>query len=125
MIGRWRWPRNNHHLRQGELAEQQAYHYLLGQGLTLLARNFRTRRGEIDLIMEQGETLVFVEVRFRTSDQFGGAAASVDRHKRQRLIAAAKAYLQQQRRELQPCRFDLVALSAENPLEWIQNIIED
>src|SRR4051812_3764951 len=78
--------------RSGERAEAIAAQYLVAQGLVIVARNYRTRRGEIDLIARDGDTLVFVEVRMRSRADFGGAAASVTLAKRERWIAAALAY---------------------------------
>ena len=72
----------------GDQAEDLACQYLLGQGLQLLSKNFRTRRGEIDLIMKDNSCIVFVEVRFRRSEAFGGAAASITAKRCQRLAAA-------------------------------------
>jgi putative endonuclease len=82
-------------IEQGQQAEQQAAEFLTQQGLTPLQRNYRCRSGEIDLIMRGREGLVFVEVRFRRHMSFGGAAASVDRNKQQKLLRAAQHYLQQ------------------------------
>ncbi|MFX7820786.1 YraN family protein, partial [Acinetobacter baumannii] len=75
--------------------EDAALVYLQQQGLRLLERNWRCKAGEIDLIMQDDATLVFVEVRRRKNDRFGGAAASVTWHKQQKLIRAAQWYLQQ------------------------------
>ena len=90
-----------------------------------LERNYHTRRGEIDLILldqtREGETLVFVEVRYRDGEGYGGAAASVDRHKQRRLAAAAAAYLQAHpERAEQPCRFDVVADEG-GEIHWIRD----
>jgi putative endonuclease len=107
----------------GRRAENAACRFLLEQGLKLVQRNYRGRCGEIDLVMEQGATLVFVEIRYRRGDRFGGAEETVDRRKRARLISAASDYLQHhpgaQRR---PSRFDVVALVADREghrLRWI------
>ncbi|HEY9147442.1 MAG TPA: YraN family protein [Gammaproteobacteria bacterium] len=112
----------------GRHAEQLAERYLGGKGLRLLARNYRCRGGEIDLIMSDGDSLVFVEVRYRKHQHFGGAAASVDRRKQQRLILAAQYYLQQTRSSSLPCRFDVVAISPgghDGPrIEWLTNAFE-
>ena len=70
----------------GQAAEQAACSYLTRHGLTLIARNFHARQGEIDLIMLDKDTLVFVEVRFRSRQDFGDAAASVTRSKQQKII---------------------------------------
>jgi putative endonuclease len=82
--------------------------------------NFRCRFGEIDLIMHDGATLVFVEVRLRSNQKFGGAAASVTSAKQGRITRAAQIYLQQQSREM-ACRFDVVLLDGERNIEWIKN----
>ena len=91
-------------------------------GLEIVARNYRTRFGEIDLIARDGETLVFVEVRLRSSDRFGGAAASVDGHKRARIISAAQHFLSRLGRN-PPCRFDVVTLDGGSPT-WIRAAFE-
>lgn len=97
--------------RLGEAWEELACRHLQQAGLSLLARNFQTRFGEIDLVMRDRDVLVFVEVRYRASARFGGSAGSITPGKRQRLGTAAGQFLQG-RRELAdlPCRFDLVAI---------------
>lgn len=109
----------------GARAEALAAEYLERQGLTLLERNFRTRRGEIDLVMREGAVLVFVEVRLRTNAAYGGAAASITSRKQARLVAAAQVYLARLGRE-PPCRFDAVLLDALAPdrIAWERNIVE-
>lgn len=109
---------------RGEQAESAAANYLLGQGLSLKARNYRCRLGEIDLICGDGEVLVFVEVRYRRSNTYGGALASVDRRKQEKLVAAAQHYLAHHRLHHLPCRFDVVAVNAQNnrlEFDWLQN----
>lgn len=93
--------------RRGEEAEERAVHYLARQGLEVLARNYRTRLGEVDVIAREGTTLVFVEVRTRASAAWGGAAASVDARKQRRVVAAARHYLARLGAE-PACRFDVV-----------------
>jgi putative endonuclease len=110
-------------MTRGAQAEQQALDYLLAQGLRLVERNFRCRGGEIDLIMREGEQLVFVEVRYRRSARYGGALASVDRRKQGRLITAALHYLQRHR-TAGATRFDVVALEGETPVQWVRNAFE-
>jgi putative endonuclease len=113
----------------GDAAERAAEGYLIKHGLILVARNFRTRFGEIDLIMRDGEVLVFVEVRMRSSKNkgkdFGGAAASISAPKQARLVAAAQQYLMQFKHP-PACRFDALLLGDTQALEveWIQNAIE-
>ena len=108
--------------RLGRLGEDRALSHLERQGLTLVERNFLCKVGEIDLIMQQRGSLVFVEVRRRAAAGFGGAAASVTPAKRRRLVNAAQYYLLRYPTP-PPCRIDLVAIDDET-LSWIQNIIE-
>jgi len=100
--------------------ERLACAYLGSRGLRLLERNYRCRRGEIDLVMREADTLVFVEVRFRASSRFGTPAETVDLQKQRRLAAAASHYLQQNPNNL-PCRFDVIALSGANRIDWIRS----
>lgn len=106
----------------GVQAERWAAHYLQQQGLKLVVQNYRSRSGEIDLIMKDGEALVFVEVRLRSNPNFGGAAASIDRRKQQRIIHTAQHYLATLA-VLPACRFD--ALLLEDPqglnVQWLKN----
>ncbi len=105
----------------GALAEDAAADFLTGRGLRLLARNYHCRFGEIDLIMTEGHTLVFVEVRYRRSKSFGGAVESITAAKREKLLRAARHYLAALK-EFPACRFDAVLLSGDTKeLEWIQN----
>ena len=90
----------------GQRAENQAARFLEQRGLTVLARNYRCRGGEIDLVCRDGDTTVFVEVRLRTRQDFGGAAASITAAKQARLILAARHWLA--RHGETPCRFDAV-----------------
>ena len=112
-------------LLAGARGEETAAQYLEAQGLSIIARNFRTRRGELDIIARDGMTLVFVEVRVRTSSAFGGAAASITGAKRARMIAAAGAYLCRLGRE-PPCRFDAILIDGAQgaKLTWERNILE-
>jgi putative endonuclease len=106
---------------RGRHAEDQAALYLQQQGLKVVARNYRCRFGEIDLIARDGKTLVFVEVRMRASDQFGGAAASITAGKRHKLLRAARHYLAGATR-LPACRFDaLLVNGTDNSMEWLKN----
>ena len=102
----------------GSEAEERAARFLASRGIEIVTRNFRTRFGEIDLVARDGETLVFVEVRLRTHEGFGGAAASIDGSKRTRIVAAARQYLARLAGE-PPCRFDVVTLDGERP-RWIR-----
>lgn len=106
--------------RIGAAAEELAARHLLAQGLRIIERNFRVRGGEIDLIAKDGKTLVFVEVRLRSRGDFGGAAASITAQKQQRIILAARHYLQAHGE--QSCRFDAILLDAldAKTVEWIK-----
>ncbi len=114
----------------GPEAKKLACNYLLKQGLRLLCRNYRTKRGEIDLIMQDADVLVFVEVRFRKTDRFGSAEESITRQKCERLQAADKAYLQFRSPDSSiAVRFDAVALSPDVnkqggiAINWVQNFL--
>lgn len=112
----------------GRRAEQAALEHLVGQGLRPIDRNFRCRAGELDLVMRDGDTVVFVEVRFRTRRDFGGALDSIDHAKRARIARAAARFLQREPRlREQPCRFDVVAARPDGDglsLEWIRGAFE-
>jgi len=115
-------------MRLGEAAEEVAAGFLRTQGAQVLLRNYHCRCGELDIVARCGEDLALVEVRTRSSDAFGGAAASVDAGKRRRLVRAA-ARLLQARPELARLRvrFDLIAV--QDPLgtpriEWIKHAFE-
>ena len=113
----------------GDEAERIAERYLQKQGLQCIDRNYRCRFGEIDLIFHEAhgknsadKTLVFVEVRLRKNDHFGGAAASIGAAKQQRIIAAAQHYLSGMR-ELPPCRIDALLLNdlSGERIEWLKD----
>jgi len=105
----------------GRLAEDLAAAYLQRRGLRLLARNYRCRLGEIDLILADGPVLVFAEVRLRRAPGYGGAAASITAAKRQRILRAARHYLAG--KQERPCRFDAILLDelAAERIEWIKD----
>ncbi|UCF67670.1 MAG: YraN family protein [Acidobacteriota bacterium] len=95
---------------RGRRAESLAARYLFAQGMTILARNVRAGCGEIDLIARDGDQIVFVEVRSRRRGARFAAAATIDRIKRQRLVAAASAWLARHGMSRASCRFDVVAI---------------
>ena len=113
----------------GIQAEEIAAAYLVAQGAELLLKNYRRRLGELDLVALHRGTLLIVEVRTRSSDAYGGAAASVDGLKRRRIVRAAQQLLQQ-RRDLArlPVRFDVTVVSqiatAKPAVEWIRGAFE-
>lgn len=109
----------------GNQAESLACTYLQRAGLVLVARNYRCRQGELDLVMDEQGTLVFIEVRYRRSSGFGSPAESVHTSKRLRLIAAARHYLHEHASD-QPCRFDVIAISGDKPyqIDWIRDAFQ-
>lgn len=110
----------------GKRYENLALSYLLQAGLTFIAENIRYSAGEIDLIMQDGHTLVFIEVRFRRSAAFGGAIPSITRAKRQRLLRAASHWLMERDLSLDntDCRFDVFAITG-NQVEWLPNAFNE
>jgi putative endonuclease len=108
--------------RQGQRWEGRALAYLKQQGLRLVEANFSCKCGEIDLVMRDGEDLVFVEVRQRAGTGHGGAAASITPAKIARLVHAAQFYLLRFA-EVPACRFDVVAIDGDQ-IEWLRNAIE-
>jgi putative endonuclease len=111
------------HLLKGKSAEEQARQHLEQRGLQLLVRNYRCKRGEIDLIMQDGDTLVFIEVRYRKSANYGTPVESITAQKQHRLLATAKHYLQRQRVSV-ACRFDVIGItgsSADSRIDWIKD----
>ena len=116
--------------RRGQCAEDQAAGYLERHGLKIVARNFRCRGGEIDLIGRDGGVLAFIEVRYRRNRDFGGAASSITRAKQRRIVLAAQHYLARHGLNDTACRFDCVLLDAlddaldGNSAEWIRNAFD-
>jgi len=113
-------------LSRGRKAEDIACARLQQAGLALTARNYRSPFGEIDIVMQERDTLVFVEVRYRSSDDFGTPAETVDARKQARLRATAEHYLQNTpRASKKACRFDIVALTGNGEggdFRWLQNV---
>lgn len=109
--------------RCGQWAENLAHTFLCEQGLQSITRNYRCKMGEIDLIMQQQQVIVFVEVRYRRYQRYGGSLESIDFRKQQKILQTADFYLQtHQWAQQHPCRFDAVLISGllENPqLDWI------
>ena len=110
---------------RGDAIEAAALGFLQQHGLRLLARNARSRGGEIDLVMLDGAAVVFVEVRYRANHAFGGGAASVDAGKRRRLVRAAQAFLLRHPHHADaPCRFDVIDADGdpEAPrIDWLRD----
>ena len=113
---------------QGTQAEDQACRFLLARGLRLIDRNYHCRHGEIDLIMQDADNLVFIEVRYRRQHRYGSGAESVDRRKQLRIVHCAADYLYRHPRAAAlAARFDVVALTpnrADLKIEWIRNAFD-
>jgi putative endonuclease len=109
----------------GAQAELLAAQYLQQQGLKLIEQNYRSRFGEIDLIMRDGTTVVFIEVRLRQHTGFGGAVASIDARKQKRIIRTAQQFLAGLVR-VPPCRFDAVLLdnARGSSMQWLKNAFD-
>lgn len=111
--------------QSGQRWEKAAESFLRGHGLSLLQRNFSSRFGEIDLIMEDDKTIVFVEVKYRKSSQHGDGAEAVTFHKQGRISRTAAWYLAMNpHRAEQFCRFDVVSISPQTTdqgINWIKN----
>ncbi len=108
----------------GRQAERCAYRYLVNRGLTPVARNFRSRGGEIDLIMLHDACLVFIEVRYRRATHFTAPAPTIDRRKRRKIVATAAMFVAREPHFAdRTMRFDVVAISADrhDPIDWIQD----
>ena len=108
----------------GIIFEARAAAYLRAQGLELIAQNYRCREGEIDLIMSDHSTLVFVEVKQRSSDRFGSAAATVTQKKLSRIYRTAERFLQKHPEfSHMRARFDIVAFQSAGPTpKWLKSV---
>ncbi|MGB1263304.1 MAG: YraN family protein [Cognaticolwellia sp.] len=120
------WTKKANTVLTGKNSEQLAASYLSEHGLVLQSANFQNRRGEIDLIMTEHDTWVFVEVKYRKNDGFGGAVAAVSAKKQQKIKQCAAFYLQQAglNEYNTPCRFDVIAMQGDinNPdITWLKN----
>ena len=108
--------------RAGAAAEDAAERHLCASGCRVLARNARYREGELDLVVRERDVVVFVEVRLRTSERYGGALASVDVYKQKRLARAARHWLAEHYGERWPaCRFDVVTVDGSGTIDWIRD----
>ena len=113
----------------GREAEAYALLYLQQHGLQLITQNWLCKRGELDLVMLDGDAVVFVEVRYRRHSGWGGAMGSVDSRKQERLIVAAQLFLQHEPQWADyPCRFDVIAVDGDPhdaaPLNWLKNAFD-
>ncbi len=116
------------HYSSGIWAEQYALRHLQKNGLHLLAQNYRCKSGEIDLIMMENETIVFIEVKYRRNNYFIDPVETIDKNKCNKIIKSSHQYLQEfDNRQQSLCRFDAVLVSGiqNNPsLEWIKNAFQ-
>ena len=105
-------------------AENLAARFLEARGLDIVARNYRCRFGEIDLVARHEQTIVFVEVRLRTSPAYGGAAGSIDAVKQRKLLLTARHFLSRLRQE-PACRFDAILLDRLDParIQWLRDVV--
>ena len=113
--------------RIGNHAESLACRYLEHRGLRLLSRNFHCRRGEIDLIMQDGDSLVFIEVRYRKQTHFGHAAETVSRIKQTRIIHCARYYMKMNHSWNETVRFDVVSIEGrpdDMKIEWLADAFQ-
>ncbi len=112
----------SHRYALGRHYEQQAKLFLQKQGLVFVAENVKIRGGEIDLIMRDSNTWIFVEVRFRQTAQYGDAVATITQSKRKKLLHTAAVWLYQRNEclETASCRFDICAITGQK-FEWLQN----
>lgn len=112
-------------IQLGSETETAACHWLEQQGLLIIERNFRCKPGEIDIVARDQDTLVFVEVRQRSHRNFGDGFSSVNYRKQQKLIRAARWYLQERKFfDQYPCRFDIVSARSTTDLEWIKDAFQ-
>lgn len=113
-------------MKTGEVAERYALNYLEKAGLTHITSNWSCQFGEIDLIMLEHDTLVFVEVRYRKHAHFGGALDSIDQHKRHKLMKSVEQYLTEHPHWLEhPCRFDVITAHPDATQAFMMNWIQD
>ena len=121
-------PRSVTTLATGKFAEDLAFNYLLQLGLRPLARNYRSHRGEIDIIMQHEKTIVFIEVRYRKNDHYMSPLETISSRKCKRIIETSWHYLQSNRNATKnPCRFDVITISgdqAEPDIMWIKNAFQ-
>lgn len=109
------------HISSGFTSEKEACNFLKAKGLQLITKNYRCRYGEIDLIMQENDVLVFVEVRLRSHMSYGNALESIDSRKQQKLLKSAMHYLQKHHLlDEVDCRFDVIGFS-NNTIEWIKD----
>jgi putative endonuclease len=125
-LKKWIWNKTQTTTETGNITEKLASEYLTLQNLTLVTQNFHSKYGEIDLIMLDGSTYVFVEVKYRKNNNYGGSLVAVTHRKQKKLRLCAKYYLQQHQLNdyNTPCRFDIIALEGDikkPDINWLKN----
>lgn len=111
--------------RIGYRAEKRASRFLQKQGLSLITKNFQTRYGEIDLIMQDQHEIVFVEVRYRQNTDFGTASETVSLMKQRRIVKSSLTYLMKnQIPDSLPCRIDVIEITKNDEIRWIKNAFD-
>ncbi|WP_320047125.1 YraN family protein [uncultured Ilyobacter sp.] len=111
-----------HNREKGDIYEAKALEFLKKQGYTLLDKNFRSKYGEIDIIVEKNKLTIFVEVKYRKSNRFGSGIDSVDARKQRRIYLTAMKYIQEKNLKDAEFRFDLISFNREE-LIWNRNVI--
>ena len=112
----------NSRMKCGKSGEDLASRFLVKNGFTILARNYRFERAEIDIIAEEGEDLVFIEVKTRRSNAYGTPEEAVTEEKQEQIRSAAEGYLVQHDIDDRPCRFDVVAIELKEGTTEIRHV---
>jgi putative endonuclease len=112
----------NSRMNCGKSGEDLAARFLAENGFTILARNYRYERAEIDIVAEEGEELVFVEVKTRRSRSYGAPEEAVTEEKQEQIRSAAEGYLYQHDVDDRPCRFDIVAVEVKDGMAEIRHL---
>lgn len=115
--------KNALNITKGNLAETEACKYLQKQGLKLIEKNYHCRSGEIDLIMQDKDQIVFVEVRYRKNNSHGSALDTVNQTKIKKIISTANHYLVQHKLD-KPTRFDVIGFDASDEPKWVSNAFQ-
>lgn len=121
------WSKGLDKLALGKKGENLAEKFLFQQGLKILSRNYRTSQGELDIIAQSRQEIIFVEVKTRSSQKFGSPVEAVNHRKQEKLKQVAQAYLTAHRLENCPIRFDVVAIEVfpqgESKIEWLKGVL--
>ncbi|MGV7222536.1 MAG: YraN family protein [Nitrospinales bacterium] len=114
-------------LNLGRVGEDEAIKFVKKQGYRILQTNFKTKSGEIDIIAEDKKVVAFIEVKTRTTGEYGSPLEAVNHHKQNKIVQVANQFLVQYKVENRECRFDIVAINAptEEPSTWEIELIKD